>query len=788
MSAVLNLSNEVVKMRADVKRIKVLLIRKLTRQISVLQKKKGKEGELEKYRGRVVRLQEEIHTLKALVPDQVTKAALKKDISFQEVCRGKGVSLHDRATARIATHPQFNKKIQSIKAVIKAFKKERMNAKRENNIEDALLKNSISENSKASSEASCVPEEIIKMRKVAKRARVVILGKMAEELASLKKKKSEDSGETQSQERAAGILKEMQALRNLKPDQVITRALQENTEFEKTLLDPQADPMDRAIAHIVIHSKFIKKLQKVKEEKEKTKEKKSDKVDMMQSKNEDLESENEEDGDSEEEEEDDDDDDDDDNNESEVDNVIKGEKGNFKSGFVSSKCADPVFVMPPSRNDDMVPDISPSEIQSSPGQSSSAPVIQQSHGKCSSTPGIQASPDITPVIKQSPENSSTAKQKSSSASASQRYPEKSLIAPAIQRSHEMPCALAIQGSPERCSSTPIIQQSPEKSSNVPQKSSNAPVIQRSPIKISTKSPEEFSTATQKSSSSPDFQRSVKCFSAPNIQSSELFITGCKTEAKKKLKKADQEIKTPSKSQKKQDVPLTNRLETEKVEEESDLSDEEEEKEYFDDSTEERFHKQSSQSEDDDVDDFFLGKVSKFRKRKTNKGKVEEKKREIQNPDEKITGKRQEIGLGKMESVFCSTLSKSVICSQKEKYSSQSEDPKLHRFEKQSKSPVGRGKGFQSKESELDSDRKIGLFEPNKPTFKAVGQRRAEPLGAGRGRSQLQRRQNQNPKGTAGKMVNPLQDLHPSWEASRKRKEQQAQITVFKGKKIRFDDD
>jgi hypothetical protein len=30
-------------------------------------------------------------------------------------------------------------------------------------------------------------------------------------------------------------------------------------------------------------------------------------------------------------------------------------------------------------------------------------------------------------------------------------------------------------------------------------------------------------------------------------------------------------------------------------------------------------------------------------------------------------------------------------------------------------------------------------------------------------------------------------LHPSWEASRRRKEQQSKITVFQGKKITFDD-
>lgn len=32
-----------------------------------------------------------------------------------------------------------------------------------------------------------------------------------------------------------------------------------------------------------------------------------------------------------------------------------------------------------------------------------------------------------------------------------------------------------------------------------------------------------------------------------------------------------------------------------------------------------------------------------------------------------------------------------------------------------------------------------------------------------------------------------QPLHPSWEASRKRREQVSQITAFQGKKIKFED-
>lgn len=67
----LNLNNEVVKLRKEVKRVRVLIIRKLTRHIGALKKKKGKEMEIERNQQRAARLLEEIHAMKALVPDVV---------------------------------------------------------------------------------------------------------------------------------------------------------------------------------------------------------------------------------------------------------------------------------------------------------------------------------------------------------------------------------------------------------------------------------------------------------------------------------------------------------------------------------------------------------------------------------------------------------------------------------------------------------------------------------------------------------------------------------------------
>uniref|UniRef100_A0AAZ3Q4C6 Serum response factor-binding protein 1 n=1 Tax=Oncorhynchus tshawytscha TaxID=74940 RepID=A0AAZ3Q4C6_ONCTS len=126
----LNLNDEVVRMRKEVKRVRALVIRKLTRQMAGLKKKKGKEEDLERNRRRVGRLLEEIHAMKTLKPDPVTKAALHKNLSFEFACKNPKATISDRAIARIATHPQFSKKIDTIKAAIKAFKDERMSVEK----------------------------------------------------------------------------------------------------------------------------------------------------------------------------------------------------------------------------------------------------------------------------------------------------------------------------------------------------------------------------------------------------------------------------------------------------------------------------------------------------------------------------------------------------------------------------------------------------------------------------------------------------------------------------------
>nr|XP_056704978.1 serum response factor-binding protein 1 [Euleptes europaea] len=122
MARVVNLNDEVVKMRREVKKARVLTIRKLTRHITKLKAKKGTEDAVQKNHKRAQRLLEEIHAMKEIKLDQVTKLALGGEINFELVCKKPDSTAMDRAIARLATHPLLKTKIADIKAAVKAFK------------------------------------------------------------------------------------------------------------------------------------------------------------------------------------------------------------------------------------------------------------------------------------------------------------------------------------------------------------------------------------------------------------------------------------------------------------------------------------------------------------------------------------------------------------------------------------------------------------------------------------------------------------------------------------------
>ncbi|XP_051949255.1 serum response factor-binding protein 1-like [Xyrauchen texanus] len=801
MPTVLNLSNEVVKMRAEVKRVKVLLIRKLIRQIPVLEKKKGNEVDLEKYRRRAARLREEIHELKVVVPDSITKAALQKDISFEKVCQNKEGSLSERAIARIATHPQFSKKIQNIKEAIKAFKEERINARNtekqaKTNAEDVTLLDQVQEGSDEnvvgleksddgeeklteeesekntdkqqddssqvsqktslemlneqtnqcqkeeisttnnSAETENIPDEMVKMRKEVKGTRVLIIRELTQQMAALKKRKGQESEVKESQEMVMGILKEIQALRSLKPDQVTMIALQENTELENVLKGPQANPLDRAIAHIITHSHFVNKLRKItgaiEEERAKAaaaEQKMKDRKVLVESNKKG--------------EEEKDDDDDDDDEEEEEDN------GN---------------------EDDEEDEVGEEILNSLSIEIHKSGLEEPTEGTNSQTVKLTSS-KVNPTPLEKPRDGIKA------AEAEQKKKDRPVLV--------QPKSIEEEDDDEE------EEEYDDKEDEVGEEKLNSLSIEEGTHSQTVKLTSKVNTTSSEKAGEPNIKsKSVDLTSSVVQYSPEKSSKVTSTESKlpKNLVKSDKEKGTTINSQKKQDLPEAERPETEDDIEESDLSDDDDEKEYFDDSTEERFRKQSSPSEESDDDDFFLGKVSKFKKRKSYQGRVHKKKGEPQKPDELqnpkgATNKPHRPNFGNFKSVFCSTLSKSRISSRNVKHGSWHDGPRPPHFQNQRKGPEGKMKAslYQGPDS--------GHFKPNTKTFKVAGERQGGPSGAGRGNSQFEQYQKQNTRGPSGNISNPPQHaLHPSWEASRKRKEQQSQITAFQGKKIKFDDD
>uniref|UniRef100_A0A8C0HQ80 Serum response factor-binding protein 1 n=1 Tax=Buteo japonicus TaxID=224669 RepID=A0A8C0HQ80_9AVES len=160
-----------------------------------------------------------------------------------------------------------------------------------------------------------------------------------------------------------------------------------------------------------------------------------------------------------------------------------------------------------------------------------------------------------------------------------------------------------------------------------------------------------------------------------------------------------------------------------------------EEDYFDDSTEERFYNQSSDSDNDSNDDFFIGKVKRKKKiavtdHSSAKGKDRLQKNIVKS--EKNSGAVRDLIMeegkpcakaSKLESMFFNVLFCTSCTALLKK------EPQLK------KQPFAKAAG-------VKCDNKKACLE---------------------------------------------QPLHPSWEASKRRREQMSQITAFQGKKIKFDD-
>ncbi|NXT36874.1 SRFB1 protein, partial [Pelecanoides urinatrix] len=177
-----------------------------------------------------------------------------------------------------------------------------------------------------------------------------------------------------------------------------------------------------------------------------------------------------------------------------------------------------------------------------------------------------------------------------------------------------------------------------------------------------------------------------------------------------------------------------------------------EEEYFDDSTEERFYNQSSDSDSDSNDDFFIGKVKRKKKiaAVTDLSLGKEKDRLQKNIVKKEKKTAQDLIMEegkthakacKLESMFCSSLSTFNQKSQNRRRNTKDQPLKNGRTALLEKEPQLKKQSFAKAAGFKCNNKKACLEQP----------------------------------------------LHPSWEASKRRREQMSQITAFQGKKIKFDD-
>ncbi|XP_023930090.1 serum response factor-binding protein 1-like isoform X2 [Lingula anatina] len=111
------LNNQVVFMRKTVKKARIQVINKLTRQIRKL-KPKGESGlpGREKSARRLERLKAEMEVIKGLNADKVSKYALASTTSFADVCKQQNASEVGRAMARLADNAVLQKAVKEFRS------------------------------------------------------------------------------------------------------------------------------------------------------------------------------------------------------------------------------------------------------------------------------------------------------------------------------------------------------------------------------------------------------------------------------------------------------------------------------------------------------------------------------------------------------------------------------------------------------------------------------------------------------------------------------------------------
>ncbi|XP_071480320.1 uncharacterized protein [Diadema antillarum] len=111
-------NTQIVLMRKTVKRAKVQLVRRLTRQITVINKKKGSEKQIAQNERRAGRLVKEIEVIKDLPPDEVTISAIIAKESLEEVLNKPNSTADERGLARLIHHKLVVQQLATFKDLV----------------------------------------------------------------------------------------------------------------------------------------------------------------------------------------------------------------------------------------------------------------------------------------------------------------------------------------------------------------------------------------------------------------------------------------------------------------------------------------------------------------------------------------------------------------------------------------------------------------------------------------------------------------------------------------------
>ncbi|XP_067137252.1 serum response factor-binding protein 1-like [Centruroides vittatus] len=111
----MKINDQMILMRKSMKAAKIYSIRKILKQIKLLQKKTNKEKN-EKIQRKIDRLRKEVDITRKLDVDKVSNVALKEEKEWNKILIQKDTSIEERTLARLISHKKVQEKIAQFRS------------------------------------------------------------------------------------------------------------------------------------------------------------------------------------------------------------------------------------------------------------------------------------------------------------------------------------------------------------------------------------------------------------------------------------------------------------------------------------------------------------------------------------------------------------------------------------------------------------------------------------------------------------------------------------------------